>query len=113
MENESSSIIIIAMPISDWKMNKNNVGENQYLKEFFARVSDIDVLLIVTTQIDKHTKEAFAIESVASRFSLLGNVNRHFPVGAEFSNASPRKNGGLVANAVQNFTTIQIDQHSL
>lgn len=73
----------------------------------------MDVVLVVAAQIDEHAQKALAVQGVPRRFRLLRYVDGHLPVGHEFANAAPRKYGRFVADAVQHFPAVQIDEHSL
>lgn len=84
-----------------------------YLKVFVSGLATVDAVFIVTAEVDKHAKETLTVQSIASRFRLLSDVDSDFPVGHELADTPSRQNGRLIANIVQNFTTIQINQHAL
>lgn len=73
----------------------------------------MNVLLVVAAQVDEHAQKALAVQGVARRLGLLRDVHGHLPVGGELADAAARQDGRLVADAVQHFAAVQIDEHSL
>jgi hypothetical protein len=85
-----------------------------YLKVSLAGVSiAMNVQLVVTAQVDKHPQKALAIQSIVGRFGLLRNVDGPLPVGHEFADTTSRQDRRFIADAVENFVAIQINQHTL